>query len=91
MKRFSERCDSRARSSLALLAAGAARACMGGIDPDEVIAESARAKVTVADYEAELAKLPPATRAEFAANALRLTQYLDKLYISRVLAADARA
>ena len=61
------------------------------IGPNEVIAESARAKVTMADYEAEIDKLPPVSRAEFAANKLRLTQFLDTLYTSRVLAADARA
>jgi peptidyl-prolyl cis-trans isomerase C len=60
------------------------------VDPALVIAESARAKVTVADYDAELDKLPPAARAEFAANRLRLTQFLDTLYSTRVLAADAR-
>ena len=61
------------------------------IGPADVIAESARAKVTVADYAAEIDKLPQAARAEFAANRLRLTQFLDTLYTSRVLAADARA
>ena len=61
------------------------------VDPAAVIAESARAKVTVADYDAELDKLSPAARSEFAANRLRLTQFLDTLYTSRVLAADARA
>jgi peptidyl-prolyl cis-trans isomerase C len=61
------------------------------IEPSAVIAESARAKVTIADYEAEIDKLSPAARAEFAANHLRLTQFLDTLYTSRVLAADARA
>ena len=60
-------------------------------EPTEVIAESARARLTVADYEAELAKLPPSSRAEFAASELRLKQYLDNLYIARALAADARA
>jgi peptidyl-prolyl cis-trans isomerase C len=70
-----------------LLAGGHAWAA----DPNEVIAESARAKVTMADYDAELDKLPPAARADFAANRLRLTQFLDTLYTSRVLAADARA
>lgn len=61
------------------------------IDPNQVIAESARAKLSVADYDAETDRMPPAARAEFAANRLRLTQFLDNLYISRVLAADARA
>jgi len=61
------------------------------LDPTEVIAESSRARLTVADYEAELAKLPAATRAEFAASSLRLKQYLDNLYIASALAADARS
>jgi peptidyl-prolyl cis-trans isomerase C len=61
------------------------------IDPALVIAESARAKLTISDYEAEIDKLPKAARAEFAASRLRLTQFLDTLYTSRVLAADARA
>ena len=56
-----------------------------------MIAESARAKLTIADYEAEIDKLPKAAKAEFAASRLRLTQFLDTLYTSRVLAADARA
>jgi len=73
---------------LALLVCGAAAAAP---EADLVIAESARGKLTLADYEAELAKLPAATRAEFAASALRLRQYLDNLYVARVLAADARA
>jgi peptidyl-prolyl cis-trans isomerase C len=60
-------------------------------DPSDIIAESARARLTVADYEAELAKLPAASRGDFAASALRLKQYLDNLYIARALAADARA
>lgn len=61
------------------------------IEPALVIADSARARVTIADYDAELGKLPAAARAEFAANKTRLTQFLDTLYTSRVLAADARA
>jgi parvulin-like peptidyl-prolyl isomerase len=60
------------------------------VDAAGVIAESSRAKVTVADYQAEIDKLPPAARAEFAANHLRLTQFLDTLYTSSAMAADAR-
>ena len=61
------------------------------LDPSDVIAESARARLTIGDYQAEVAKLPGSLRAEFAANPLRLRQYLDNLYMLRVLAADARA
>ncbi len=60
------------------------------IDPALLIAESSRARISVADYDAELDKLPPGGRAEFAAQKLRLTQFLDTLYINRALAADAR-
>jgi peptidyl-prolyl cis-trans isomerase C len=77
--------------AVALSAMLFASAPVSALEPTDVIAESSRARLTVADYEAELAKLPAATRAEFAASALRLKQYLDNLYISSVLAADARA
>ena len=60
-------------------------------DSPDVIAESSRARITVAEYEAEVTKLPPELRGEFAASLLRLRQYLDNMYMSRVLAADARA
>jgi peptidyl-prolyl cis-trans isomerase C len=78
------------RTALVPLLAFASISAWAVVDPALVIAESARAKVTVADYDAELDKLPPAARAEFAANRLRLTQFLDTLYSTRVLAADAR-
>jgi peptidyl-prolyl cis-trans isomerase C len=78
------------RMALLPLLAFASIQAWAAVDPALVIAESARARVTVADYDAELDKLPPAARAEFAANRLRLTQFLDTLYSARVLAADAR-
>jgi peptidyl-prolyl cis-trans isomerase C len=64
-----------------------------GAEPDAsaVIAESSRARVTLADYEAELAKIPGQARADFGADSVRLRQYLDNMYMLRVLAADARA
>ena len=76
-------------ASLAMLLATGVQAAAP--EPTDVIAESARARVTVADYEAEIARLPAGSRAEFAASQLRLKLYLDNLYIARVLAADARA
>jgi peptidyl-prolyl cis-trans isomerase C len=80
------------RSCAALLLASVSfSVAAAGLEADDVIAESARARLTVGDYEAEIAKLPPAARTEFAANPVRLKQYLDNLYMLRVLAADARA
>jgi len=73
----------------ALVVAASSHALAAG--PTDVIAESSRARVTLADYEAEIAKLPPDSRKEFAASELRLKQYLDNLYIAHVLAYDARA
>jgi peptidyl-prolyl cis-trans isomerase C len=60
-------------------------------DDATVIAESPRAKLTLADFDAEMAKLPPASRAQFAASRARLVQMLDNLYLNRALANDARA
>ena len=74
-----------------LLALAGAPALAAGPDTSAVIAESHRARLTVADYEAEVAKIPAAARAQFASNSLLLRQYLDNLYMLRVLAADARA
>jgi peptidyl-prolyl cis-trans isomerase C len=82
----------RVRRCLPLLLAIVGSPVFGAaLDPSEVIAESARARLTIGDYQAEVAKLPATLRAEFAANPLRLRQYLDNLYMLRVLAADARA
>lgn len=60
-------------------------------DSSTVIAESSRARLTIADYDAELAKLPANAREEFAMNSVQLRHYLDNMYMLRVLAADARA
>jgi peptidyl-prolyl cis-trans isomerase C len=75
----------------ALISLCATAALAAQPEPELVIAESARAKLTLADYDAELAKLPAASRIEFALNQTRLKQYLDNLYVVRALAADARA
>lgn len=58
---------------------------------DTPIAASSAATLTLADYEAEVEKLPPGARTEFAANRQRLVQVLNSMYLSRVLAAEARA
>ena len=78
------------RPAIALILLLGASGHVAALDPTEVIAESARARLTVADYEAEIARLPASSRADFAASTLRLKQYLDNLYVARVLAADAR-
>ena len=77
--------------ALALFALFVAGVHAAGMEADAVIAESARARLTLADYEAEIAKLAPGMRGEVAVNQVRLKQYLDNLFIARALAADARA
>lgn len=56
-----------------------------------VIAESPRGRLTLDDYEAEMAKLAPEARAQFAANRARLVQFLNSLYLNATVANDARA
>ncbi len=76
-------------AAAALLAAlpGAAAAA----DASPPIVESPRAVVTLADYEAEMAKLPPASSAMFSSSRVRLVQMLNNLYMNRAVARDARA
>jgi peptidyl-prolyl cis-trans isomerase C len=82
----------------AAVAAAVAAVAAGGVaDPAiatesaAIIAESPRATITLADYEAEIAKLTPEARAQFAANRARLVQVLNNLYLNRAIAKDARA
>lgn len=58
--------------------------------PDDVLAENAVARLTRADYDADIQRVPPEMRAEFASNPARLSAYLTNLLIVKTLAADAR-
>ena len=79
-----------ARATLALLAAAAASAALAA-DPSPVIASSPRAQLTLADYETEMSKLAPDAQAQFAADRIRVVQLLDKLFMNKAIAGDARA
>jgi len=83
----------RRRAAVLAVAGWAAWAVVPAAAADEspVIAESPRARITLADYDAEMAKLPPAARPQFAANRGRLVQLLNNLYLNRAAANDARA
>ena len=60
-------------------------------DPkDEVLAENASVKLTRSDYEADLLRVPPELRPEFAANPKRLTMLLNSLIVDKTLAKEAR-
>jgi peptidyl-prolyl cis-trans isomerase C len=57
---------------------------------DDVLAENGLAKLTRADYETDLLRIPPDRRLEFAANPRRLTTLLNSLLIDKTLAREAR-
>lgn len=57
---------------------------------DEVLAENASVKLTRADYETDLLRVPPELRAEFAASPKRLTLMLNSLLVDKTLAKEAR-
>ena len=57
---------------------------------DEILAENASVKLTRADYETDLLRVPPEMRPEFAASPKRLTLMLNTLLIDKTLAKEAR-
>jgi peptidyl-prolyl cis-trans isomerase C len=58
--------------------------------PGDVLVESGSVKLTRADYEAELQRLPADQRAAFAADPKRVTQLLNNMLVGKTLAAEAR-
>jgi peptidyl-prolyl cis-trans isomerase C len=58
--------------------------------PSDVLLETAEAKLTRADYEAGLARIPADLREEFATSPRRLTLFLNNLLISKTMAGRAR-
>lgn len=58
--------------------------------PDETLAENARARLTRGDYDADIQRVPAASRDAFASDPKRLSAYLTNLLIVKTLAADAR-
>jgi peptidyl-prolyl cis-trans isomerase C len=57
---------------------------------DEVLVENRLAKLTRADYETDLLRIPSESRVEFAASPKRLTTMLNTLLIEKTLAREAR-
>jgi peptidyl-prolyl cis-trans isomerase C len=58
--------------------------------PDEVLAENAQTRLTRADYDADIQRVPAGSREAFASDPKRLGAYLTNLLIVKTLAADAR-
>jgi peptidyl-prolyl cis-trans isomerase C len=73
----------------AALAGGLPTALAQGA-PDDVIVENAVVKLTRADYEAELQRLPADSRAAFATDPKRVAALLNNILIGKTMAASAR-
>jgi len=58
--------------------------------PDEVLAENGETRLTRADYDADIQRLPAEMRDAFASDPRRLSTYLTNLLIVKTLAAEAR-
>jgi parvulin-like peptidyl-prolyl isomerase len=57
--------------------------------PDTVLADNGIARVTRADYDLELTKLPPEARGGFATNEKRVVELINRLLVTKTLAAQA--
>jgi hypothetical protein len=73
-------------AAMASLAGPAAHAA----DPGPWLAQSRRGEIGMADYEAEMAKIPADSRAQFSADLGRLIQLLNNLFLNRAVASIAR-
>jgi peptidyl-prolyl cis-trans isomerase C len=59
-------------------------------DPGPSLAQSRRAQVGIADYDAEIAKMPADARAQFSADMGHVIQLLNNLFLNRAIATIAR-
>jgi peptidyl-prolyl cis-trans isomerase C len=64
--------------------------CGFAAGPDDVLVENSLAKLTRGDYEADLERVPPEMREEFATSPKRLTALLNNLLVTKTLAIEAR-
>jgi peptidyl-prolyl cis-trans isomerase C len=70
--------------------AGASFVALAQGAPDDVIVENATVKLTRADYEAELQRLPADSRAVFGTDAKRVAALLNNMLVGKTMAAEAR-
>ena len=59
--------------------------------PPDVLVQSSRVTITRAQFDAELANVPPGLRTEFAANSERLSKLMNSMLETKTLAVEARA
>jgi len=79
-----------AKVVVAFAFAGVCSSSLGQGAPDDVLAENATVKLTRADYEAELQRLPADYRSAFASDPKRVTDLLNNMVLGKTLAAEAR-
>ena len=60
------------------------------LPPEKVLAANQRTSVTYADFEAELARIPPRDQFEFLLDRQRLAQMVDNILLNKTLAIEAR-
>jgi peptidyl-prolyl cis-trans isomerase C len=70
--------------------AGVTSAALAQSAPDDVLLENAMVKLTRADYEVELQRLPADNRASFATDSKRVSQLLNNMLVGKTMAAEAR-
>ncbi|MFI4953870.1 MAG: peptidylprolyl isomerase, partial [Burkholderiales bacterium] len=58
--------------------------------PDEVLAENAVTRLTRADYDADVQRVPPEMRNSFASDPKRIGTYLNNLLLTKTLAIEGR-
>lgn len=71
------------------LAAENAQPALPPMAPDTVLAQAGNVKVTRADYDVELMRLPPNLRGGFAVNEQRVADLLTRMLLTKQLAAQA--
>ncbi len=60
------------------------------LPPDKVLVSNARTAITYAEFEADLARIPPNDRLEFLMDRQRLAQLVENTLINKTLAMEAR-
>jgi peptidyl-prolyl cis-trans isomerase C len=77
--------------ALAALAVTVSGLAFASGSSDDVLVESAEVKLTRADYESGLERVPEASRLEFAMSPRRVTMLINNILVTKTLAARARA
>ncbi len=75
---------------VALIMASGTAPAQTPLPPDKVLVSNQRTSVTYAEFEAELARIPPHDQLEFLLDRQRLAQLVENVLINKTLAIEAR-